>query len=231
MFGGTEGDICDLILRVDRRRRFKLTFSMNLPMPDTVIPRPPNTKVASSAISRPHFVMYSFSKAICPAILSACSAYDIWIRKENLGLCTKKMMRVSYVVHLVRHIFEPGLACFNASNHTCKFGTNDGLRNQWLSVCLALVWPPLKGLLGLSVLHSLWLTSGILLQSVAESVVRHRQSSIVRDWSYSKWPSDISDTACLSLVDFVPSNHPRPYRPCSQPGREPCRKWQRLSQQ
>ena len=41
-----------------------LTFSISLPIPDTVMPRPPNINDASSAISRPHLVMYSLSRAI-----------------------------------------------------------------------------------------------------------------------------------------------------------------------
>lgn len=70
----------------------KLTFSIILPIPVAVIPRPPKICVASSAVSRLHFVMnlsalhlmsmgrasrrgaHCFSKAIGPANLSACSA-------------------------------------------------------------------------------------------------------------------------------------------------------------
>lgn len=35
-----------------------LTFSIILPIPETVIARPPNICVASSAVSRPFFEMY-----------------------------------------------------------------------------------------------------------------------------------------------------------------------------
>ena len=74
------------------------TFSISLPIPDCVTERPPNICVASSAVARPVLVTYlaqgsklsrqavnnfkryshCLRRAMVPAILSDCSAYDIY---------------------------------------------------------------------------------------------------------------------------------------------------------
>lgn len=121
---------------------------MIFPIPPTVIPRPPNICVASSAVSRPEREMNlqvgqhvkKATRKISGALFKKCDGPCQLIRLLRVVHLQSKRSRQSkeiravrtHVVHLVRDTLHPRLTRLHALDHQRQFGADDGLRMERL---------------------------------------------------------------------------------------------------
>lgn len=129
------------------------TFSINLPIPDTVTDLPPKICAASSAISLPVRVIYlrgcehelvmMWSKVQTVSVSQSCQqAYQTARHKTSMrkyGLLLSGHGLWTHIIHLVCHRLEPILGRFDPRYHSSQLGSDDCLGMQRLSKGNALI--------------------------------------------------------------------------------------------
>lgn len=59
-----------------------------------------------------------------------CCLSSMHLQKPNLPSEQIALLRVVHMTHLIRHVFEPVLYGFDAADHACELGADDGLFDE-----------------------------------------------------------------------------------------------------